>query len=57
LRVKDELEVPVGCGAYNAISTWRGLKTKMGQRAVEPSIAAFNAVTSAIGADFILYGL
>jgi len=54
--VKNCLGIPAGCGAHNAIATWRGLKTKMGRQAVEPCTAAANTLTIAAGADFILYG-
>ena len=56
LQLKDELGFPVGCGAHNAISTWRGLKTKMDKRAVEPCTASACVLAVAVGADFILYG-
>lgn len=55
-ELKDELGLPAGCGAHNAISTWRGLKEKMGKSAIKPSIASVTAITAAIGADFVLYG-
>jgi tetrahydromethanopterin S-methyltransferase subunit H len=55
--LKNELGYPSGCGAHNAISTWRGLKTKMGKQATEPSIAAAAVLSVAAGADFVLYGL
>ena len=54
--VKNDLGIPAGCGAHNAIATWRGLKTKMGREAVEPCAAAASILTIAAGADFILYG-
>lgn len=53
---KNEFGFPAGCGAHNAISTWRGLKTKMGSEAVKPCTAVASALTIAAGADFILYG-
>jgi tetrahydromethanopterin S-methyltransferase subunit H len=53
---KNELGFPAGCGAHNAINTWRGLKTKMGSEAVKPCAAVASALTIAAGADFILYG-
>lgn len=56
LTIKNELGLPVGCGAHNAIETWRGLKTKMGMHAIKPCIAVANALPAALGADFILYG-
>jgi tetrahydromethanopterin S-methyltransferase subunit H len=55
-NLKSEYGYPIGCGAHNAIETWRGLKTKMGAQSVNPCIAAANTITLAAGADFILYG-
>jgi len=54
--LKNEFGYPTGCGAHNAIGTWKGLKTKMGQQAVKPCSAVANALTIAAGADWILYG-
>jgi len=54
--LKNELGYPTGCGAHNAIGTWKGLKTKMGLQAVKPCSAVANALTIAAGADFVLYG-
>jgi tetrahydromethanopterin S-methyltransferase subunit H len=54
--LKKELGYPVGCGAHNAVATWKGLKTKMGLQAVKPCTAVANSLTVAAGADFILYG-
>ncbi len=56
LDLKSELGQPTGCGAHNAIATWKGLKTKMGVQAVKPCSAVANALTIAAGADWILYG-
>jgi tetrahydromethanopterin S-methyltransferase subunit H len=54
--LKNEFGNPAGCGAHNAISTWRGLKPKMGSQATKPCTATANAITIMAGADFILYG-
>ena len=54
--VKNELGYPAGCGAHNAIGTWRGLKTKMGKQARNPSVAVSCALPVATGGDFVLYG-
>lgn len=54
--VKNELGIPAGCGAHNAIATWRGLKTKMGPEAFKPCTAAADVLPIAAGADFVLYG-
>ena len=54
--VKDELGLPAGCGAHNAVSLWRGLSTKMGQQAVAPCEASSVAVSVIVGSDFVLYG-
>ena len=56
LELKSELGYPTGCGAHNAIDTWKGLRTKMGLQAVKPCTAVANALTIAAGADWILYG-
>jgi len=55
-EVKEELGYPAGCGAHNAIGTWRGLKTKMGRQARNPSMAVASALPVAAGGDFVLYG-
>jgi len=54
--VKNELGYPSGCGAHNAIGTWKGLKTKMGRQARNPSMATATVLPTAMGADFVLYG-
>jgi len=54
--VKDELGLPAGCGAHNAIGTWKGLKTKMGKQATHPSMASACTMAIAAGANFLLYG-
>ena len=54
--LKNEFGNPTGCGAHNAVSTWKGLKPKMGSQATKPCAATANAITIMAGADFILYG-
>jgi len=54
--LKNELGHPTGCGAHNAIGTWKGLKTKMGLQAIKPCSAVANALTISAGADWVLYG-
>jgi tetrahydromethanopterin S-methyltransferase subunit H len=56
VAIKDEYGLPVGCGAHNAIGTWRGLVKKMGKHAVEPVMASASSSPVILGADFILYG-
>ncbi|MEM2122079.1 MAG: tetrahydromethanopterin S-methyltransferase subunit H [Candidatus Bathyarchaeia archaeon] len=56
MEVKDRLGLPVGCGAHNAVETWRGLKSKMGLQARDPSLASASVIAACFGADFILYG-
>ena len=55
LELKSELGFPAGCGTYNAIRTWRGLKTKFSE-ARRPCAASANALPAALGADFLVYG-
>ena len=54
--IKASLGYPCGCGAHNAVATWRGLKNKMGERAKIPSFTAASVFSAALGADFVLYG-
>ena len=54
--IKQEFGLPVGGGVHNAVAVWKGLKTKMGEQAVKPCVAAVCASSVAMGADFILYG-
>jgi len=54
--LKSELGYPTGCGAHNAVSTWRGLKGKMGLQARESCVASSAVMAVAFGADFVLYG-
>ncbi len=54
--VKNELGLPAGGGVHNAVSTWRGLKSKMGRQAEKPCVAAAAAAAVLAGADFVLYG-
>lgn len=56
MEVKNELGLPAGCGAHNAVETWRGLKSKMGLQARDPSLASASVIAACFGADFILYG-
>lgn len=56
LALKKECGLPVGCGAHNAIGTWRGLKKRNWKQATNPSMAVASAITVAAGADFVLYG-
>lgn len=54
--LKDKLGLPVGCGAHNAVSTWRGLVPKFGKEAKLPAMVGSSLMPVALGADFVLYG-
>jgi len=56
VKLKEEFGFPVGCGAHNAVSTWRGLLRKMGKQAVKPCLASSCVIPVAVGGDFVLYG-
>jgi tetrahydromethanopterin S-methyltransferase subunit H len=56
LDLKREYGLPCGCGAHNAVSTWAGLKERMGVQAVLSCAVAVNIAPIVLGADFILYG-
>ncbi|MFW9974423.1 MAG: tetrahydromethanopterin S-methyltransferase subunit H [Candidatus Thorarchaeota archaeon] len=54
--LKDRYGFPVGNGAHNAISTWKGLVPKFGKEAKKPALVGSSLVTVALGADFVLMG-
>jgi len=54
--IKDKFGVPVGCGAHNAVSTWRGLVPKFGKDAKKPAFVGSILMPVTLGADFVLYG-
>ncbi len=54
--LKDETGFPVGCSPHNAISTWRGLRRKMGKQAVRPALSSASVIAATVGGDFLLYG-
>ncbi len=45
-----------GTAAHNAISTWSGLETKIGDNFKKPATAVVNALTVAWGGEFVIYG-
>ena len=54
--IKQKLGYPAGCGAHNAVSTWKGLKPKFGRKAKAPVFVGSSLMPVSLGADFILYG-
>lgn len=54
--LKDKHGYPVGNGAHNAISTWKGLVPKFGKEAKKPALVGSSLVPVALGADFVLMG-
>ena len=54
--LKDKYGYPVGNGAHNAISTWRGLISKFGKRARSPALVGVSLMPVVLGADFVLIG-
>jgi len=54
--IKDAYGYPSGCGAHNAIASWRGLKTKFTKKAAATATGVANALAIAVGADFVFYG-
>ena len=55
-EVKDRFGLPVGCGAHNAISSWKALKEKKDKLLTLTCSAVANGLPVALGADFVLYG-
>jgi tetrahydromethanopterin S-methyltransferase subunit H len=54
--LKDKYGLPVGNGAHNAVSTWRGLVPKFGKEAKTPAFVGSNLIPVVLGADFVLMG-
>lgn len=54
--LKDKYGYPVGNGAHNAISTWKGLVPKFGREARKPALVGSSLMPVSLGADFILMG-
>lgn len=54
--IKEQFGLPVGGGVHNAVAVWRGLKSKMGEQAEKPCVAAALSLAVGVGADFLLYG-
>ncbi|MHA3964295.1 MAG: tetrahydromethanopterin S-methyltransferase subunit H family protein [Candidatus Thorarchaeota archaeon SMTZ1-45] len=54
--LKDKYGFPVGNGAHNAISTWKGLVPKFGKDAKKPALVGSSLMPVILGADFVLMG-
>ena len=54
--IKNRYGYPTGCGAHNAVASWRNLRTKYRTTAVNTAIGVVSALPVAAGADFIFYG-
>jgi len=54
--LKNEYGFPVGNGAHNAYSTWKGLEEKFGKSAKKPALVGTNLMPVVLGADFVFVG-
>jgi len=55
--VKSEFGLPAGCGAANAVTTWKRVKKgEFGPLAYEVCSGGSGILTQTMGADFLLYG-
>ncbi len=55
-RIKDRYGYPCGCGAHNAIASWKRLKKKYTRDAATVAMGVANILPVAVGADFVIYG-
>jgi len=55
-EVKEQYGYPSGCGAHNAIASWKALKNKKDKVLTLVCSSIVNGLPIAIGADFVLYG-
>jgi len=54
--IKDKYGYPCGCGAHNALSSWKRLKKKYTRDAQTMVKGVIDAIPTIIGADFVLFG-
>jgi len=54
--LKDKYGFPVGNGAHNAVSTWRGLVRKFGKDAKSAAYVGSSLIPVVLGADFVMMG-
>ncbi len=54
--IKDKYGYPCGCGAHNALSSWKRLKEKYTLDAQTMVKGVIDAIPTIIGADFVLFG-
>jgi len=54
--VKDGFGFPAGCGAHNAVASWKALKQRKDKMLTLVCSSIVNGLPVAVGADFILYG-
>ncbi|MDH5439838.1 MAG: tetrahydromethanopterin S-methyltransferase subunit H [Candidatus Bathyarchaeota archaeon] len=55
-ETKKKFGYPAGCGAHNAVESWRALKKKKDKTLTLVCSSIVNGLPIAIGADFVLYG-
>jgi len=55
-EVKDRFGYPAGCGAHNAVASWKALKEKKDKMLTLVCSSIVNGMPVAVGADFVLYG-
>jgi tetrahydromethanopterin S-methyltransferase subunit H len=55
-EIKKKFGYPAGCGAHNAVESWRALKKKKDKALTAVCSSIVNGLPIAIGADFVLYG-
>ncbi|MEM4462075.1 MAG: tetrahydromethanopterin S-methyltransferase subunit H [Candidatus Bathyarchaeia archaeon] len=54
--IKDRIGYPSGCGAHNAVASWKSLRRSMGREVRDLCGVSASILAVAAGADFILYG-
>ncbi|MEM1581107.1 MAG: tetrahydromethanopterin S-methyltransferase subunit H [Candidatus Bathyarchaeia archaeon] len=55
-EVKERYGYPSGCGAHNAVASWKTLKEKKDRILLMVCSSIANGLPIAVGADFVLYG-
>jgi tetrahydromethanopterin S-methyltransferase subunit H len=55
-KIKNKYGYPCGCGAHNAVASWKRLREKYSKNAQMIVQGVTNAMPTMIGADWVLYG-
>ncbi|MDK2795267.1 MAG: tetrahydromethanopterin S-methyltransferase subunit [Archaeoglobaceae archaeon] len=56
IEIKKKTGFPCGCGAHNAIASWKGFRNMFGKDAEKFAVLIADVFQIILGSDFVLYG-